>query len=97
MTKKERTFVFNLFVILYNLVLGLLIEGVLFIAIIFLISRNQNLAESVFSQVALPLVLLAGLIATMAISVKTVGWFIKKFNLEDKLDEKLVSRYKKDN
>lgn len=96
MTKKERTLVFNLCVILYNLVLGLLIEGFLFLAVIFLISKNQNLAESVFSQIALPLVLLAGLIAAMAISVKTVGWFIKKFNLEDKLDEKLVSRYKKD-
>lgn len=96
MTKKERTLVFNLCVILYNLVLGLLIEGFLFLAVIFLISKNQNLAESVFSQIALPLVLLAGLITAMAISVKTVGWFIKKFNLEDKLDEKLVSRYKKD-
>ncbi|MBQ9622233.1 MAG: hypothetical protein IJJ71_12035 [Treponema sp.] len=97
MTKKERTFVFNICVLLYNLVLGLVIEGFLFLAVIFLISKNQNLAESIFSQIALPLVLLAGLITAMAISVKTVGWFIKKFNLEDKLDEKLVSRYKKDN
>ena len=72
MTKKERTFVFNICVLLYNLVLGLVIEGFLFLAVIFLISKNQNLAESIFSQIALPLVLLAGLITAMCLGLTSI-------------------------
>lgn len=95
MTKKERTFVFNLCVIAYNIVLGLLIEAVLIVSLLFFLAENPNLAESMFSQIALPLLLLIGLIAAMAISVHTVGWVIKKFHLEDKIDPKIVSRYQK--
>ena len=95
MTKKERTFLFNICVIIYNIVIGLLIEAVLLISLLFFLAEHPNLSESVFSQIALPVLLLIGLVAAMAISVHTVGWAIRKFRLEDKLDPKVVSRYQK--
>ena len=95
MTKKERTFLFNICVILYNILIGLAVTAVLLISLLFFLAENQNLSESVFVQIALPIILLIGLIAAMSISVHTVGWAIKKFHLEDKLDPKVVSRYQK--
>ena len=95
MTTKERTFVFNICVILYNIVIGLLVEAVILIALLFFFAEHPNLSENVFGQVALPLLLLIGLIAAMSISVHTVSWVIQKFNLSDKLDPKVVSRYQK--
>lgn len=95
MTKKERTFLFNICVILYNILIGLAVTAVLLISLLFFLTENPNLSESVFVQIALPIILLIGLIAAMSISVHTVGWVIKKFHLEDKLDPKVVSRYQK--
>ncbi|MCR4822895.1 MAG: hypothetical protein K5873_08515 [Treponema sp.] len=95
MTTKERTFIFNVCVILYNIFLGLLIESVLILSLMFFIYDNPNLGESVPIQVALPIALLIGLIAAMSLSVRSVSWAIKKFNLSDKLDPKVVSRYQK--
>jgi len=95
MTVKERTRIFNLAVIVFNVVLGLLVEGIVIGLLIFVLKSNPNLGESTFSQVALPLVLLVGLIIAMSISVKAISWAIVKFNLQDKLDPKVVSRYVK--
>ncbi len=95
MTKKERTFLFNLCVIVYNIFIGLAVTAVLFISLMFFLAENPNLSESIFVQIALPIILLIGLIAAMSISVHTVSWAIKKFHLEDKLDPKVVSRYQK--
>jgi len=95
MTKKERTFLFNICVILYNILIGLAVTAVLLISLLFFLAENPNLSESIFVQIALPIILLIGLIAAMSISVHTVGWVIKKFHLEDKLDPKVVSRYQK--
>ena len=95
MTKKERTFIFNLCVILFNIIIGLFVEGILLISLLFFFAENPNVGESVFGQIALPILLLIGLIAAMSISVHAVGWAIRKFHLEDKLDPKVVSRYQK--
>ena len=95
MTKKERTLLFNLCVIVYNILIGLAVTAVLFISLLFFLAENPNLSESIFVQIALPIILLIGLIAAMSISVHTVGWAIKKLHLEDKLDPKVVSRYQK--
>lgn len=95
MTKKERTFLFNLCVIIYNIFIGLAVTAVLFISLMFFLAENPNLSESLFVQIALPIILLIGLIAAMSISVHTVSWAIKKFHLEDKLDPKVISRYQK--
>jgi hypothetical protein len=95
MTTKERTFVFNICVILYNIFIGLLVEAVILVSLLFFFSEHPNMSESIFGQIALPILLLIGLIAAMSISVHTVGWAIKKFHLEDKLDPKVVNRYQK--
>lgn len=95
MTQKERTNLFNLCVILFNIFLGLFIEVIL-VAVLFLFLQNKpELGESVSIQVILPILLLIGLIVAMSISVKTVSWAIEKFNLTDKLDPKVVSKYQK--
>ena len=95
MTKKERTLLFNLCVIIFNIVIGLLVEGVLLLSLLFFFTENPNAGETVFGQIALPILLLIGLIAAMSISVHAVGWAIRKLHLEDKLDPKVVSRYQK--
>ncbi len=95
MTTKERTLVFNLCVIVFNIFVGLFVEAVVLLALMFFLAEHPNLAESMFSQIALPLVLLVGLIAAMSISVHVISWAIQKFNLTDKLDPKVVSRYQK--
>lgn len=95
MTIKERTFVFNLCVILYNILIGLIVEAVILVSLLFAFTEHPNLSENLFGQIALPILLLIGLIAAMSISVHTVGWAIKKFHLEDKLDPKVISRYQK--
>jgi len=95
MTTKERTLVFNICVILFNIVIGIIVEGVLLISLAFFMTDNPNMGESLPMQIILPILLLVGLIAAMSISVHTVSWAIKKFNLSDKLDPKVVSRYQK--
>lgn len=95
MTIKERTNLFNLCVIIFNVVLGLFVEGIVIGLLILVLRENPNLGESTFTQVALPIVLLIGLIIAMSISVKAVSWAIVKFNLTDKLDPKVVSKYVK--
>ena len=95
MTIKERTRIFNLVVIVFNVAIGLLVEGIVIGLLILILKSNPSLGESTFSQVALPLVLLVGLIVAMSISVKTISWAIEKFNLQDKLDPKVVSKYVK--
>lgn len=95
MTIKERTNLFNLCVIVFNVVLGLFVEGIVIALLFLVLHSNPNLGESTFTQVALPFVLLIGLIIAMSISVKTISWAIVKFNLQDKLDPKVVSKYVK--
>ncbi len=95
MTKSERTTLFNLAVILFNIVIGLLIEGIIIGLIFIALHSNPNLGESVPMQVVLPLMLLVGLIVAMSISVRTISWAIQKFHLEDKIDQKVISRYQK--
>lgn len=92
---KERTTLFNICVIVFNILLGLAVELVIIVSLLFFLAENPNLGESVPMQVALPILLLVGLIAAMSISVKTVGWAIERFNLQDKIDPKVTSRYKK--
>ena len=98
MTTKERTFLFNICVILYNILLGLIIEGIFFFLFLLFIAKtnNQNMGESIYIQIALPVMMLVGLIMAIMLSTKTVGWFIRKFHLEDKLDKRVIDHYKKD-
>ncbi len=98
MTIKERTFLFNICVVLYNILLGLIVEGGFFFLFLLFIAKtkNQNIGESLYIQIALPVMMLVGLIIAIVISTKTVGWFIRKFHLEDKLSKKVIEHYKKD-
>ena len=98
MTTKERTFLFNICVILYNILLGLIVEGVFFFLFLLFIAKtnNQKMGESIYIQIALPVMMLVGLIIAIVISTKTVGWLIKKYHLENKKKKKVIEHYKKD-
>ena len=96
MTVKERTFLFNICVIIYNILLGLVVEAVFFFLFLLFMAKAPNLGESVYFQIALPVLMLLGLIIAIYISTRTVGWFIRKFKLEDKLSAKVIEHYKKD-
>lgn len=93
MTKQERTFIFNILVIIFNVIIGLAVELAL-IAILFgALLKIPGVADSFPVQVILPFLLLAGLIIAMVISVKCVTWAIKTFKLTDKIDQKIIKRY----
>ena len=96
MTKKEFSFLFTVCVSVYNILLALVIETVLFLLLIVFMSKNQQLGQSVFVQIALPVTMILGLVASITLSNKTVRWTIKKFSLEEKLSEKIIEHYKKD-
>lgn len=96
MTISERTFLFNIIVGLFNIVLGLLIEGFLVFSCWFiLIGFSEEVQQSVPVNVILPFILIIGLFASIAISRNCVIWALDKFDLRDKLDQNLTKRYPK--
>ena len=96
MTVKERTFLFNCFVWLMNAVLFILIEGGLYLGLmLYVLPQFKDAENSGIVNAILPIILIAGLFVCIAISVNIVTWVIKHFELQDKLNPKLVSRYLK--
>lgn len=93
MTKTERTLLFNICVMLFNVVLGLAIELTIVLLLLYVLPKIPSIADSVPSRTVLPFFLLAGLFIAMILSVKCISWAVKTFHLEDKLDEKAVKRY----
>lgn len=96
MTVSERTTYFNIIVGIFNIILGLAIEFALIGSCFLILARFPESAGSIPVNVLLPFVLFAGVIIAMMISIKCVTWAIKTFNLQDKLDQKVVKRYIKD-
>ncbi len=96
MTRKERTFVFNICVGIFNILLGLLIEGTLIFGCMFLLSGlSEESQQSVPVSVLLPFVLIVGLFASVAISRKCIIWFLDKFDYREKLDPGLSAKYQR--
>lgn len=96
MTIGERTLLFNVIIILFNIILGLIVEGFLIFGSWFLlIGFSEETQQSIPVNVLLPFILIIGLFACMAISRKCVIWALDKFDLREKLDPKLVKRYPK--
>lgn len=93
MTKIYRTLIFNLLVGLFNIVLGLAIEFVLIGGSFIFLARFPAIAGGISVNVLLPILLFAGIILAMIISMKTISWAVKKFNLQDKVDHKAIRRY----
>ena len=79
MTIGERTFVFNIFVMLFNIVLGLIIEGFLLFSCFFLMQGfSPEVQQSIPVTVVLPFILLVGFFACVAISRRCVTWAIDR-------------------
>ncbi len=96
MTVKERTLVFNICIGIFNIVLGLCICGFLILGIGFVLSKmSESAQQSVPVSVIVPLVLIVGLFASIAISRSVVIFVLDKFDLRNKLDPKMTSRYTK--
>ena len=96
MTRKERTFVFNICVGIFNIVLGLLIEGTLVFGCMFLLAGLPEAAQqSVPVSVILPFILIIGLFAAVAISRRCILWFLDKYDFREKLDPSLSAKYQR--
>ena len=96
MTTKERTLLFNLVVVVFNLVVGLAIEGAIIILLIVAMANlPESVAQSVPVSVILPFLMFLGLIAAILVSIAAIQWAIPHFHLEDKLDPALVKKYTK--
>ena len=93
MTVKERTTVFNICVGIFNIVLGLLVEGALVLGLLFILSKRPDIGTGILGNSLLPFVLFAGIIIAMLISMKTITWAVRKWNLQDKVDRKAVQKY----
>lgn len=94
MTTSERTLVFNICLGIFNIALGLLICGFLIFGSMFILAgMSESARESVPVSVILPFILIAGLFASMAISRSAVIFVLDKFDLRQKLDQKMTSRY----
>ncbi len=96
MTVETRTFWFNCGVFLMNGILLALIEGGIYFGCLFyVLPQFEDAANSGVVNAILPVAMIIGLIAAMVISSSIITWVIKKFELQDKLDQKLVNRYLK--
>lgn len=96
MTIGERTLLFNIGVIIFNIILGLIIEGFLVFGCLFLLmGLSTEVQNSIPMTVVLPFILIVGFFACVAISRRCVTWAIDRFDLRDKLDQNLVKRYPK--
>ncbi|MBR0031687.1 MAG: hypothetical protein IJP61_05320 [Treponema sp.] len=96
MTRKERTFVFNICVGIFNIILGLVIEGFLIFSCMFIIAGlSEEAQQSIPVTVLLPFVLIIGLFASIAISRKSIIWFLDKFDYREKLDPALSAKYQR--
>lgn len=93
MTTKERSLLFTVLTSVCNIIITLVIELVLLGALFVLFHSVPSLAQSLPVQILIPFVLIAGLFISLAIFSKFAGWVIRIFKLEDKIDEKIVTRY----
>ena len=93
MTTHDRTLIFNICVALFNIILGLAIELVLVGGSFIFLSKFPAIVNGISVNVLLPFILFAGIILAMMLSVKTISWAIKKFDLKNKLEQKAIKRY----
>lgn len=96
MTKHERSVVFTLVTSVCNIILTLIIELLLIVCLGLLFKFVPSAANAIPTQVVLPFILFAGLVVSLMLFVRFAAWIIKTFHLEDKLEEKLVRRYIKE-
>lgn len=96
MTKSERSTLFTLLTSLLNIVLTLGIELGIITGLFFFINKMGYTQENIPLSVVLPFVLLAGLLLSFVLFVRICAWIIRTFGLEDKIDQKIVNRYIKE-
>ena len=94
MTRGERTFIFNICVLVLNILIGTVIEVFIIFASAFILAgAPESIRQSAPVSVILPFLLLAGLLCAIAVSRLCIIRALDKFDLRDKLDPKLVTRY----
>lgn len=96
MTKSERSTLFTVLTSILNIALTLAIELAIITALFFFINKMGYTQENIPLSVVLPFVLLAGLFLSFVLFVRVCAWIIRTFHLEDKIDQKIVNRYIKD-
>ena len=93
MNKKANTVVFTIVSTICNILMTLLIIGAICLLAIAIMSRVIKTTNGTVYQVVLMICFLGGMVLSMFLFVKLTGWVITKFNMESKLDAKLLGRY----
>ena len=68
----------------------------LFFVPFFIIGKTPT-SDNFIIQAGLPVIIVLGLIISLKLFTATTAGIIKLFHLEDKLDEKIIRRYSKEN
>ena len=93
MNKKTNSALFLVGATIFNIVLTIIIIAALILGTTFILNKATNLQEN-------PLILMAdwtvclvgGMVLSLFLYSKCINWFIKTFNMEDKLDEKILGK-----
>lgn|SRR5574344_349776 len=93
MNKKGNTVLFTIISTICNILMTLVIIAALSLLAIVIMNRVIKTTNGTVYQVVLMICFLGGMVLSMFLFVKLTGWVIKKFNMESKLDPKLLGRY----
>jgi hypothetical protein len=90
---RNNTIIFAVVTGLANVILTLAIMFVLFIVSAFMIYKVFKCQTALPIQIAMPVVLIGGLIIDFFLSIKIIRFFIIKLNLKDKINPKIAAQY----
>lgn len=93
MNKKMFTVLFTIISTIVNILLTLCVIVLLIILSTLVMGRILGLEDPNVYTVVWMLSFLGGMVLGMFLFVRLTGWVIKKFNLEKKLDPKIVGKY----
>ncbi len=93
MNKKTFSAIFMVGATIFNFVVTAAIIAVLFLLFAFLQFRVFHVQNPTLFMALVMLSFLSGIVLGLVIYTKTLPWVILRFNLSDKLDERLLGRY----
>ena len=90
---RNNTIIFSIVAGLCNLVFSLALICVLFIIAVVLIYKVFHSTTSLPMQIAMPIVIIGGLVLDFILSTRLIRLAIIKFNLKDKINPKVADQY----
>ncbi len=98
MNKKTNSIIFLVAATIFNVVLTVIIIGLLILGTTFVLNKAGIIEENpIILMVDWTLCLVGGMVLSLFLYSKCINWFIIKFNLEDKLDGKILGKKQSSN